>query len=305
MAESITYRIHINGSDVNTTNANDINDDYDSEGAMKFIICTIVVYAVFGVFCTLVGTIKKNTKSKQIHGHQDDSISKYLKTEKTLKFEGYKMRLQYVCEQYSEKIREYEEKVDLQNLETTLHDQDLEIWARKSTKRNMNKKYTFVNNNEKEVNIFSTGVIEAVEKMGLALVYPVGNENNMGNTEMTTNDEETDEAVVEIDGVSVVADGVIVDGAVVNSDGSIDSGAIAKSDWSRADADGVINEATVDAYGALVDVVVNSVNETGAEFNGCNVGGYFDQVDIMYNHVQSGKQENSEDMRYLVLETIV
>ena len=83
---------------------------YDGVGALKFIVCTVVVYSVFGVFCTLLNRVKGKGKK---YNHQDEETGRYLKKERSLKLEGYKMTMLSEIRKYDDSIRRFEEKMRL------------------------------------------------------------------------------------------------------------------------------------------------------------------------------------------------
>lgn len=103
--------------DVQQTTTEVPNDSYDAQGAMQFIIATVLVYSIIGVFCTLCLRIKR------IHGKghqsylQDESVAKYLKTEDSLKLDGKKMKWMQECHMLKERLKLYEEKQRLLELE--------------------------------------------------------------------------------------------------------------------------------------------------------------------------------------------
>ena len=93
-----TYKLVTNASEiVSTTSESD--DDYDHVGAMQFIIATVLVYSTLGVCCTLVTRIKRSHNRRTNAGHaQDEHVQKYIKHEKYLKADGFKMKLTFECD---------------------------------------------------------------------------------------------------------------------------------------------------------------------------------------------------------------
>ncbi|KAH3849791.1 hypothetical protein DPMN_092195 [Dreissena polymorpha] len=63
-------------------------ESYDGHGAMHFIVATVLVYSIFGVFCTLLVRIKRYRGERHLSYIQDESIGKYLKKETLLKWMG-------------------------------------------------------------------------------------------------------------------------------------------------------------------------------------------------------------------------
>lgn len=95
-------------------------DTYDQQGAMHFIIATVLVYSILGVFCTLINRIRRlRGKSHENYVH-DESISKYLKKEKILKMDGRKMKLLYECSLIEDEVKKFEERRKLIELEKEL-----------------------------------------------------------------------------------------------------------------------------------------------------------------------------------------
>ncbi|KAL4232356.1 hypothetical protein ACF0H5_009925 [Mactra antiquata] len=110
----IPYKV-IKSAVEETTEATDT--EYDQEGAMKFIVATVLVYSILGVFCTLINRIRRLRGKSHENYMQDESISKYLKREKVLKNDGMKMKLLYDCSLVEEQVKRFEEKRKLLELE--------------------------------------------------------------------------------------------------------------------------------------------------------------------------------------------
>ncbi|KAL3867634.1 hypothetical protein ACJMK2_040512 [Sinanodonta woodiana] len=77
-------------------------DGYDAVGAMKFVIVTVVFYSIFGVLCALSTKIIRRRKNR-IDMNQRESIARYLKLERKLKIDGYKMKLMSETRQWRQK----------------------------------------------------------------------------------------------------------------------------------------------------------------------------------------------------------
>ncbi|XP_056019106.1 uncharacterized protein LOC125671825 [Ostrea edulis] len=67
--------------------------DYDHEGAMKFIISTILVYSLLGIVSMLVSRLRK--KSNSYHRQLDDDVTHFIKTDKTLRESFHRQTLLY------------------------------------------------------------------------------------------------------------------------------------------------------------------------------------------------------------------
>lgn len=94
------------------------DDKYDHRGAMQFIIVTVILYSTLGVFCVLINRIKQlRGKTQQNHMH-DESISRYLKNEEKLKGDGRKMKLLYERELIADRVKFFEEKQKLEEVDT-------------------------------------------------------------------------------------------------------------------------------------------------------------------------------------------
>lgn len=90
---------------------------YDHEGAMQFVVCTIVVYAVMGVFCSLVVTVKRKRSPDYVIKDQDEAVERYLKTRRFLQSETDKLHMRNEIQRYTESIARFEEKVRLLEVE--------------------------------------------------------------------------------------------------------------------------------------------------------------------------------------------
>lgn len=74
---------------VNVTTESPSN--YDHEGAMKFIISTILVYSLLGIVSMLISRLRKKSNS---YGRQlDDDVSHFIKTGKTLRQSFHRQQL--------------------------------------------------------------------------------------------------------------------------------------------------------------------------------------------------------------------
>lgn len=95
--------------------------DYDHLGAMQFIIATVLVYSTIGVCCTLVVRIKRSHTPKSHSTHtQDEHVQKYLKEEKYLKSDGFKMKLTFECERTKERLNEIDGRVRLLDIQKSV-----------------------------------------------------------------------------------------------------------------------------------------------------------------------------------------
>ena len=132
---------------------------YDHVGAMHFIVATILVYSTIGVCCTLVVRIKRshNRKSHTVHT-QDEHIQKYLKQEKYLKQDGFKMKLSFECEKTRQHLSETDGRVRLLELQKAVTCSDF------STDKRSKKKHRRKRRGKSRLD-------SLVEKMGFSLVY--------------------------------------------------------------------------------------------------------------------------------------
>lgn len=103
-----------------TTNATTADENYDAIGAMQFIVATILVYSIIGVFCTLILRIRRLRGKSHENYLQDESVSRYLKTETLLKLDGKRVKWLQECQQVSERLRYDEEKQRYFELEREL-----------------------------------------------------------------------------------------------------------------------------------------------------------------------------------------
>ena len=97
-------RIHPHSSATSgpSSNSTSGDDSYDHQGAMQFIVATVLVYSICGVLCTLINRMKRlRGKSHQSY-LQDENVQRYLKSEKVLKLDGRRTKMMYDCEVISE-----------------------------------------------------------------------------------------------------------------------------------------------------------------------------------------------------------
>ncbi|KAH3779518.1 hypothetical protein DPMN_157321 [Dreissena polymorpha] len=85
-------------------------DSYDGRGAMHFIVATVLVYSIFGVFCTLLVRIKRYRGERHLSYIQDESIGKYLKKETILKMDGERIKMKFHCQRVAEQVKQIEGK---------------------------------------------------------------------------------------------------------------------------------------------------------------------------------------------------
>lgn len=107
--ENVTNRVMSTSENAISTTT----EIYDHEGAMQFVVCTIVVYAVMGVFCSLVVTVKRKSSPDYVIKDQDEAVEKYLKTRRFLQSETDKMHMRKEIQRYAESIARFEEKLRL------------------------------------------------------------------------------------------------------------------------------------------------------------------------------------------------
>lgn len=65
-------------------------DTYDQEGAMQYIVSTVLVYALLGVCSMLCARIKRKRKEAS---HSDEEMGRYLKMEKKINLEAHRQKL--------------------------------------------------------------------------------------------------------------------------------------------------------------------------------------------------------------------
>lgn len=65
-------------------------DTYDQEGAMQYIVSTVLVYALLGVCSMLCARIKRKRKEAS---NSDEEMARYLKMEKKINLEAHRQRL--------------------------------------------------------------------------------------------------------------------------------------------------------------------------------------------------------------------
>ena len=115
-------------------------DDYDHVGAMQFIVATILVYSIIGVCCTLVVRIKRSHTHKNHSLHlQDEHIQKYIKKEKHLKQDGFKMKLAFECDRTREKLDEIAGKQRLLDIQQSVERTNFAVVSKKEKKRHKKK----------------------------------------------------------------------------------------------------------------------------------------------------------------------
>lgn len=118
------YLIRIlNGTDEMETTTVAVKD-YDQAGAMQFIICTIFTYSFLGVFFLLVTRFRQGTTAHQSARTESDAINNYLKSERTLKLEGCKLKMISEIEKHAEDIKKYEEKLKLLEIQKDIREKD-------------------------------------------------------------------------------------------------------------------------------------------------------------------------------------
>lgn len=125
----------------------DAADDYDASGALQYIVCTLVVYSVFGVFCTLLVRVRRSRKSGISIKDQDEAVDEYLKLERHLKFESNKRHMRNEIQRHVDSIVRFEEKLRLleearfQELEK--HVSSMEAESTCSIKKDKQRKLSF------------------------------------------------------------------------------------------------------------------------------------------------------------------
>lgn len=148
--------------DVSQQTTTEVPEDYDAEGAMKFIIATILLYSIFGVFCTLFLRIKRVRGKGHQNYLQDESVTRYLKTENLLKLDSRKMKWLEECQIVSEKVKEFEERHRMRSLHRELSSGEFcysPVSERKSLKNKRKRK-------SKKRELGNT-----ISKMGVSLFY--------------------------------------------------------------------------------------------------------------------------------------
>lgn len=113
--------VHVS-NDPQTTPADKSNadDSYDGTGAMQFIVATVLVYSILGVFCVLISRIKRLSGQSHTNYIHDESVNRYLKDEKMLKGDTDRLRLMYECELIANRLKSMEGKEKLLDLEEEL-----------------------------------------------------------------------------------------------------------------------------------------------------------------------------------------
>lgn len=136
--------------------------NYDETGAMQFVVCTIIVYSVGGVCCTFVSRFRRYTsRSNSDVKAQDEAVNKYLKKEKRLKLEGYKMQMLNEIAKHSENIKCYEERMRLLELERQLQAEDFSAACAKGGKsKRKNKGFLKRNRKKQSVDLTGTGTFK-------------------------------------------------------------------------------------------------------------------------------------------------
>lgn len=117
--KDMAIRDFVNGSvgEENSTVSNGTNqpnndttyntDTYDYSGAMKFIIATILVYALVGVF-SIVLTRSRICRRKHTQ-HRDEELAIYLKNEKKFRTEDHRQKIKTRCENMQKLVNVYEQ----------------------------------------------------------------------------------------------------------------------------------------------------------------------------------------------------
>ena len=152
-----TIKLVTNASEIVSTTSEP--DDYDHVGAMQFIIATVLVYSTLGVCCTLVTRIKRSHNRRTNAGHaQDEHIQKYIKHEKYLKADGFKMKLTFECDKTKNRLNEIGGRGRLLDIQRAVKSPDF-------TKGSVHAK------NEQRTNARKTRLGSLVGKMGFSLIY--------------------------------------------------------------------------------------------------------------------------------------
>lgn len=124
---------------------NDEADDYDASGALMYIVCTMVVYSVFGVFCTLLVRVRRSRSQQTDIKDQDEAVEKYLKLERLLKFESDKRHMRNDIQKHAESITRFEEKMRIAEEERKRAAEELAVLteAGKCIKKDKQRKLSF------------------------------------------------------------------------------------------------------------------------------------------------------------------
>ena len=129
-----------NSSGIERSGNSTETDEYDHVGAMQFIIVTILVYSTIGVCCTLVVRIRRSQAHKSHPLHvQDEHIQKYLKREKYLKDDGFKMKLAFECDRTRGRLDELEGKTRLLDIQKSVTCPDFAETSDKGMKKDKKK----------------------------------------------------------------------------------------------------------------------------------------------------------------------
>ena len=64
--------------------------DYDQEGAMHYIVSTVLVYSLIGVLSMLCARIKRQQRDTL---HRDEELGRYLKLERKVNLEAHRQKL--------------------------------------------------------------------------------------------------------------------------------------------------------------------------------------------------------------------
>ena len=129
-----------NSSGIERSRNSTETDDYDHVGAMQFIIVTVLVYSTIGVCCTLVVRIRRSQTHKSHPLHvQDEHIQKYLKSEKYLKDDGFKMKLAFECDRTRGRLDELEGKARLLDIQKSVTYPDFAGTSEKGKKKDKKK----------------------------------------------------------------------------------------------------------------------------------------------------------------------
>ena len=154
----------------NTTSNSTAADDYDHVGAMHFIIATVLVYSTLGVFCTLVTRFKRSHDTRSYAAQiQDEHIQKYLKHQKYLKQDGFKMKLMFECGKTKGRLEEIGGRARLLDIQKAVTCPDFTTRSVSETRKQRKKMKR------------KTRLDSLMGKMGFSLIYVP--ENGMLNQE--------------------------------------------------------------------------------------------------------------------------
>lgn len=71
-------------------NCDGFPDDYDQQGAMQYIVTTVLVYSLLGVCSMLCARIKRQHKETS---NKDEELGRYLKMEKKVNLQAHRQKL--------------------------------------------------------------------------------------------------------------------------------------------------------------------------------------------------------------------